>query len=264
MTWREKSREWAGSIVGVLLVLIGFVGIWRCPYEAGKSISEAIFIAGCLTITVDPFLKRRLIQEASKDIFHHLLGFDLPKEIRLKLKDFLLGIKNYRIDTEIEARADLKHNSVLLTVSVRSKIIVASEMLYQPNVAFEESEHPTLLQVSITSDNSNYNSNLTADHLHLESKPDEPMVLEWKGRELKLHSGDSLSMFVRFSVEGARNDFWVYFFGAPTIFTKLRLTASPGLDVSASLADQINGDEYIYQKVFVAGDHIQIRWKPKP
>jgi hypothetical protein len=263
MTWSDKLKEWAGIIVGALMVIGGLFGIWLCPEGIGRSVSEAIFVAGSLTITVDPFLKRKLLREASKDIFHHLLGFDLPTEIRSTLKEFLLGTKSYREDTEIEARAELKDKIVLLTVSVRSKVIAASDVKYRPYVAFEQSEHPRLLQVSVTANNPKLNSNLTMGDLVLSAKSDEPMVIEWKGREIKLHKGDSISTYVRFSIEGMHEDFWVYFFGAPAIYPKVRLSASPELDVSASLADQMNGNEYLYKKVFVTGDHIQIRWKPK-
>jgi hypothetical protein len=44
----------------------------------------------------------------------------------------------------------------------------------------------------------------------------------------------------------------------------VKVSCSSDLEIYASQSDQRSGDEYIYLKVFVPSDHIQIRWKPKP
>jgi hypothetical protein len=79
-----------------------------CPTDLGIRLSEALFIAGVLTTIVDPFLKRRILREASKDIFYHLLGFDLPIELRDTLSDFLVENRFYRKDMEIEVQVDIQ------------------------------------------------------------------------------------------------------------------------------------------------------------
>jgi len=42
---------------------IGSAGLSRCPNPLGVSLSEALFIAGVLTLAVDPFLKQRFLEK---------------------------------------------------------------------------------------------------------------------------------------------------------------------------------------------------------
>src|SRR5881396_3864670 len=97
MRW-DKLNEYLGIFFAIGLMAIGFVGLRWCPDSFGLKLSEALLIAGVLTLTVDPFLKRRLFREASKDIFHHLLGFNLPEPIRERLKHIVNSSDLYRKD----------------------------------------------------------------------------------------------------------------------------------------------------------------------
>jgi hypothetical protein len=93
---------------------------------------------------------------------------------------------------------------------------------------------------------------------------DEPMVVRWKGGEQQLSKGDELTSYIQYAVKGKDKDFKVISFGTSVIPPiTVRVTASDGLEIFASKADQQNGNEYVYKKVFLTGDHIQIRWKPK-
>jgi hypothetical protein len=112
-----KWKGWIGTGIGGLLIVAGVIGlIWRsiaehfewvcCPSDVLVELWKAMFVAGVVTIAVDPFLKRRLLKEASTDIFHHLLGFDLPLDIRETLRDFLFKNRSYRRNVIIDVRAE--------------------------------------------------------------------------------------------------------------------------------------------------------------
>jgi hypothetical protein len=256
-------KDWVGVGIGLLLVAIGIIGIIFCPNEVGVRFSEAAFIAGVLTVAVDPFLKRRLLKEASKDIFHHLLGFDLPLEIRETLREFLEKNKYYQRNALIEARAETRDNdTVEIHWSLNSEIIAVAPSKYRQNISFEEAEHGRIEQASITFANHpewNYSEPSPA----LTPIRAEPMVLEWYGNEINLKKGDTLRVSATFVTRGPKTGFSVLNFGAPSIHPRVRVESSNDLEISASLSDQRNGNEYIYQKTFVRGDHIQVRWKPK-
>jgi hypothetical protein len=258
-----QPKDWIGWVVGGILLIAGVTGLLFCPKEVGIRLSEAFFIAGVLTITVDPFLKRRLLKEASTDIFHHLLGFDLPSEIRETLKEFLLQNRYYRKNVDIEAHAQTSSDGMVeVTWSVRGEVVAVATTEYRQHVSFEEAEQGRILQASVTS-TLHPGLNYTDNSPSLTPVEGEPMVTEWSGKIVKLKKGDQLNSFVKFVTRGQRTGFAVTNFGNSTISPRVRVSCSNDLEISASASDQRNGAEYIYRKVFVRGDHFQVRWKPK-
>lgn len=125
--WNDKLAKLSGIITGIILIALGLLGI---RFGVWHSASEAVIIASILTITVDPFLKRRLIKEASRDIFYHLLGFELPTEVRETLGEFISKTKDYRKDVRIDV--NLTRNSLGVLVD-------GNEYLYQK--VFLEGDH---------------------------------------------------------------------------------------------------------------------------
>src|SRR5438270_3861575 len=103
MNWKDTAKELSGVILGIILIVLGSLGFIYLRGEVWHSFSETAVIAGIVTLTVDPFLKKRLIKETSKDIFHHLLGIDLPPAVQDSLSDQLTHTKQYREDVEIDA-----------------------------------------------------------------------------------------------------------------------------------------------------------------
>ena len=248
-------------IVGVLVVIVGAAGILSCPNSLGVRFSEALFIAGFLSLTVDLYLKRKLQRDVARDIFHHLLGINLPIEIRESIKDSVQQNHVYRRNMEIEARATCIDGSVRLEISISSQVIAATNTTYEHKHLAEDAERPTLLEVSLTSATSP-KLNYSYKNVHMEKKDDEPEVLQWR-KKTKLVRGQEVYTYSRFSVEGrGLHDFWTLNFGSPVIHPRLRVYGDEKLTVTASLASHVNANEYFYQKVFVVGDHLQIRWKP--
>jgi hypothetical protein len=263
MAVKEHVQNWFGLYVGILLLLIGGLGVAFCPDQIGSRLSEALFITGFITAAVDPVLRRRLLKEASKDIFQHLLGFNLPLEAREALLDFVEQNRSYRANTQIDvAVTGAGRGLVDLHWTIRSELIAVAATKYKQHLSFEEAENGNIEHMSVTSlEHPERNYSLVAPTLRRNA--DEPMVMEWYGKEIKLKKGDVLQTYAKFKTSGPEIGFSVHNFGATTIHPSLRISPSPNFEVSASISDQRNGDEYIYQKVFVRGGHIQIRWKPK-
>jgi hypothetical protein len=268
MRWLDRLEEWWVTILAALLVVGAPFAIWLVHEGFWHSLSEVVFLAAALTLTVDPFLKRRLIKESAKDIFQHLLGIDFPEEIRDAFQTALLRGEMYVKDVSIEADArTVAGNSVVLEVSTRATVVAARDSEYEQSFASEESENANISQASVTFDSrpkvSYSYPNPSHPKLVLKAKADEPMVFEWKGRKIRLRKGDRLSTYMRFTVRRGTRDFFVQNFAVPTIHLRVRIRASNDLEISASAADLINDNEYNYKKVFLPADHIQIRWKPK-
>jgi hypothetical protein len=260
--WREWVGKWIGRVIGIMLVVLGLLGLWRCKGEFLRSLSDASLVAGILTITVDPFLKRRFAREVGEDIFHHLLGIDLPIEIRETLRDFLQKNRHYRKDVAISAHVKRHGDGVLVEVKMDATVVAAADTIYRQYFAGELSQKSYLKEVGVTCPFNPKRSYAEKD-VKLELKKDEPGVFQWLGKKFSLYKNQSLRSHFHYTVEKGLRDFYVMYFGASVINPTLRVSADEDLVISASKASQQNGDEYCYKKVFIEGDHINIRWHPR-
>jgi hypothetical protein len=258
-----SSRWWAGGLLLVAIVF-WFVSRGYPHFDFLRPLAEFCGLAGALTITVDPFLKRKLQQEAGRDIFHHLLGLDLPVEIRETLRDFLLHNRFYRKDVDILVDIKSVGHEVELTMTMNALVVAVHRVAYCQHVAVEESDNGELLQASVTSTSfpgKSYTKN--SKEAQLKDEPDNLMVRSWTGNKVELTRNEQLSTFLRIKVRKSNHDFHTINFGSSVINPRVRLQGSEDLILAIDRADQINGNEHIYKKVFLNGDHIQVRWKPK-
>jgi hypothetical protein len=88
------------------LVLAGIILLGGPHSTLLTPIGEALLIAGLLALIVDPVVKRHLLKEASKGIFHYMVGFDQRPEIRERLKTIVFNTKLYREGYEIKCRIE--------------------------------------------------------------------------------------------------------------------------------------------------------------
>jgi hypothetical protein len=270
---RKTSSEWFWDnsvwFLAAVLILFGACLVYRFPEPYLRhSLGEALLIAGFLTATVDPYLKRRMQKEVAESMFRHVLGFELPEDIQDTLVEFLRSNKSYRKNVDIEATiVSNSTESVELTLAIRSEVISVATTEYQQHISFEESEKGKVLEASVISrSHENYSYAKSEKDIILKDHDTEAMVKYWNGNKIPLKRDDTLEAFIRFSVTKPSTGFFTLNFGASVIKPKLRLNQHPDFEFTASKSehDQQNGNEYIYNKVFVAADHIQMRWKPKP
>jgi hypothetical protein len=70
-----------------------------CLFPSNHFVStaaDAILIAGILALAVDPWLKRELLDDASREVFIHLLGFEHHPQVKDKLKEMAFETKLLR------------------------------------------------------------------------------------------------------------------------------------------------------------------------
>jgi hypothetical protein len=257
--------EWLGTLIGLAVLGGGVFGLVRGHGDLCYRLSDAAIVAGVVTVAVDPFVKRKLVGEISKDIFRYLLGFELPKAIRDALQDHLFKTANYREDVQIEAEVASVGDHVDVVMTATGKVVAIKDCKYNQYAAFEESEQGQVLGASIQGNrDSSKDYVLTSDNIVLLPKPDEPMVFEWNGATVEMRAGEKLSYRLQTKIQRARFDFLVQNFGAAILGgTIVRVSGSDDLEVTASKSERLTGNEYSYERVFLPGDHIQIRWKPR-
>lgn len=257
---RSWAAQWAGLIEGVFLVGIGLLGYLEAKNPLAGALSEAAVVAGILTITVDPFLKRRLLKEASQDIFHHLLGFGLPLPIQERIKQIVQETAIYRQDMEMTCSLNEVNGGVSLDCELKFKVVNPSyrKRYFKQILQFEKWEYPDLLSVSY-SESRDYGK-----YAPLTARKGEEEVLEYQGPAMAIPPHDSKERWFRshFTVRRPIPGFWVQNFGYPTIGFVLRLRSKPEwLRVTATPADTTLGGEWIYRGLFMPGEHIQVRWE---
>jgi hypothetical protein len=260
-TWSLK--QWLSKyswLLGPLLVLVGGLGIWKCPHDLGQRFSDALFISGVLSLTVDFYLKRKLQEDAARDIFQHLMGINLPPEMRTKLQLFItensIYRKNVTISVHVSARDD---GRVSVKFIIDGTVAAASDAAYTQLFQAEKNLNPVIECVSLRSESESLYS---LDRPIIVDQPNEPLILQWEGETQKLSQGEELIQHFEYTIERASTDFYHIFFGNAVIHPVVRVTADPDIAIFAGKPDIKNGNEYVYKKVFLQGDHITIRWCP--
>jgi hypothetical protein len=107
---------------------------------------EAFIIASLLAALVEPFLKRRLLREASRSIFEHMLGFDLPAELREHLRNVVFNTVLYRKDVKMSLTIRPGDGRVVFIDVVQEYEIVNpghKNMSYTPVLACVDVEKPS-------------------------------------------------------------------------------------------------------------------------
>jgi hypothetical protein len=245
----------AGLILGGAVLLI---------YDFWKSLGEALLIAGILAIVVDPYLKRRIQKEAGLDIFHHLLGFALPLEIKERLKQIVIGTKLYRQDMTMVCTFSATSTGMKIEFETRFEVVNPTPEIvpFRQRLQFEKSEVPTLLSISLTGD-PQYGKDAKLSPLR-----GEEAVLAYEGRAIKIkpkEANERAWFSSGYSCEYPMSGFHVQNFGYPTIGFTLKVRSKPkNLRVTATPADKQTESEWVYPGLFMTGDHIQIRWEMNP
>jgi hypothetical protein len=262
---RLLRHYWVTVVALSALCIIGYLFI-TVPQEENRwhGLLEAVFIAAFLTVTVDPFVKRRLLKEASQDIFHHLIGIDLPIEMRERLKRYIFDLRYYREQMTLRVEAQREEDGRLrIHVTTDAVVVSLTDCSYQQRLTFEESECARV--IGMTARTATRTSEWPAGSEIVES-PDEPMELVAQNPDIPLSRGERLNSHFSFNVHGAETDFWVYNFGTTTVDVTVVLRPLPGMEMFAPYSkcrDKNNPNVYHYRRVFIVGDHLHVRWRPK-
>ncbi|HTS07433.1 MAG TPA: hypothetical protein VMP68_17775 [Candidatus Eisenbacteria bacterium] len=259
---KARLADLSGLIAGALLLLVGTVGLHWCPNALGQRLSEALFISGVLTIAVDPFLKKRLLHEAALDIFHHLLGFGLPEEIRLRLRAIVQNTNLYRKDMLIIAVFTMTEQGMMHIDFETSYELLnpsGSNLPFAQTLDFEKGEHPVLSLVSCNQARQGYGQGATLEH-------DDKGQLAYQGKTIKIapsSQGKRYLFSASYSVEGFPfPGFYTHTFKYPTIGTVLRVrNQPPSVVITSDLGHITNGECVAEDRLFMPGDHFNIRWE---
>jgi hypothetical protein len=261
---------WEGVIektpVKYICLILGALGgsfLYWAPRDSFRhSLGEAAIIAALLIFLVDPFLKARLLREAAKDIFHHLLGFDQPPEIKKRLQSIVFDTKLFRRDFCMRCSLVPESGNLMRLECECSFDVVnpTSDAISYPHLAqFEKSENPQYRQMTLVSVQENY-----AKIPKVTDKADDPWVLEANAGETNIQPSSSHITYrfgTDFSLEYPQEFFHAVHFTHPTIGVTIELLPPVGYEAVASPTKTVAGNTWKYEKLFMPAEHVDIRWR---
>lgn len=270
LTFKTKDGEgffeayWLYLVAGVVLVASLVALYYYSETGHWHGVIEAICIASALTLTVDPFVKERLGHEVSKSIFYHVIGFELPPEMQDRLRTYLRGLEYYRESLSITVKAlRIEGEEVFIEITLEGRIVALTQCRYAPSLAFEEVEHGEVHEIWAKRPGTEdkvvewkSTDGLTPD--------DEPMTMLYAPKPVELQRGEKLDSFFRFTVRLRKKDYWVQTFGTTTLKTTVKLVPLEHMEMFAShprCMNPQNRNEYAYNKVFIVGENIHVRWR---
>jgi len=262
--WEDFFARVPVKYISICLGAVGAFLLWKFPEGYLRhALGEAAVIAALLVLFVDPFLKARLLREASKDIFHYLLGFDQQPEIKERLKRLVFDTKLFR--TNFNARYKLVPEADFMRIEFEydfELINPTEEAIDFPlKIDCERAENPNLISLALISSEKNY-----LWHPKLEPKNDEPEVLQGFAEVVKIQpasKGVSYRYSGKCSLQYPLSFYYAQHFGYPTIGVTVTIECPASFEASAAPTPAHEGNVWRYERLFMPGDHINIRWKRK-
>jgi hypothetical protein len=226
-----------------------------------SELTVALVIAGLLTATVDPIIKRKARAEATRDIFHYMLGYSLPLVIRERLQKIVEETKFYRQNTTMYISLVEENDLLAFYIQMEFEIVnpTPHSLVFTPLIQFEKGEHAELKSVTCF-EHLGYGMNASLTPIGLGS-------LQYRGLPVPIPSEGSRRFKYEFVVRYPTSlGFFYPNFQYPTIGLSLTIRAPEGINVHATAAEyQAHGEWRYVTRLFMPHEHLDIVWdKAKP
>lgn len=253
--WWDK---YSAIVIGPTLIAVGLLVGTLSDIAIVQELRVALVIAGILAVTVDPLIKGKAHREAVRDVFHHILGFNLPLAIRNRLLDIVRNTTVYRENTVM--RVVFSESGDWLVFDVEMEYEVVNPTLYtvpfHPQLEFETGEHPKLKSVTCFGE-PDYGSGAT-----LEPNKTEPSLIAYRGRTIDLACSERRRFKFEYTMEYPLVlGFYIQHFQYPTIGLALTVKRPASVIVTATPAQSQSDGEWRYTTLFMPGDYMQIKWE---
>lgn len=273
------KRQGLWSFLAVLLILLlAGIRLLVAPLSHvqenfSHALGDALFVAAILALTVDLYLKERVVKEIAKDTSKFLIGYRLPEEIQHRLKD-LLQTQFVRRDCRIRLRFvklenDAKHIKLETTWSEELQNITNQELTYQETIEFEPHDVGKFLEMRCDSEDPKANFRFLADELKPLPIKGELGRFEVRGKKIKIPpqrttNGRKYFFTLRYETTFPIRYSEMSGFGKTVINVILEADCPEDLVVSADVADVFTPNRWEYKRVFMPGEYVSYRWEPRP
>jgi hypothetical protein len=256
---------WAMAVAFYWVPKISYLAL-HVSWLAGifHPIGESLIVAGVLVLLIDPFLKERLLKEASKGIFHYLLGFDHEPEIQNRLKELVFKTtllrKNYNIKCILTPENDKMRLDMDISFEVFNPTAEGQEYIHAAE--FEKVEEPKSRGMSLISEARTYSEEEVAFKL----KDDDIEVLESSVGPINIEpsiKNISYKFSTKVSLLYPLEFFHAIHVGTPTIGMYVEIIPPKGFRVTSGKSKKMShaGNIWEYRDLFMPGEHVNIRWE---
>jgi len=269
----REWREWIIWPVSLGAMVLGTFGIfaalhWSFPgHELADRLGEALFIAGFLAMTVDQFVKRKMLHEVSYDVAKYLIGYELPAEAQDRIKE-LMGCRiireNYEAHYVATKAATPGKLRLETTISYDVRNITHHDESYQQHVSLEGRDAPAIIELKCKS------SDARAAYCRrgMDVSTFHDGVLEAHGPSIRIKSVKNKEGFTyrvsdTHSVIQPEEYSDLISFRAPTINVRITADFPPGFTFKAPDERTPEGTEanaWDYKRLFMPSEHIRVRW----
>jgi hypothetical protein len=233
-------------------------------------VAHALVVASVLALSVDVYLKARLLKEVMRHTARYLIGYELPAEIQDRIHE-IMGTALVRHRYEQRCRL-----TRLETGQVKVDVDVTWDMLnysgtpcgYAPPLHFHKYENPEFAEICCETMDSQAAFALSGEGLrrHIQDAEDFITVKVKKISIQPRSAGIKYRIRVRYSVAP---DVPLYFtaMAMPTIGVLVRVEAPEALKpriVAMAKETLHQGNCWEWRQLFMPGEHFTLRWEQLP
>lgn len=250
--------------------------VWGCtlflavpPYanpELAHSLGDALVIAAILSLTVDQYVKWRVLREVTSDVSKYLIGYRLPEQLQDRIRSIMQTkwiLRNFQVRIRIARQGTTKLEADV-TISESVQNITSETQEYDDYISFSKLEinRVTELRCDGGSRESNYHFSDTqiqrieesGQFRHVAQKVRIPPIadadrdFQFSKRYLAPHTYASREVLT---------------FREATIGADIQITDCPN-DLRFYLVpspDQETHHRWTYNRLFLPGEQIVIQWE---
>lgn len=267
---KRKPKTWFYSVISAAS-LWGIVLFIATPPilnpEAWHSLAEAAIIAALLAMTVDRYVKERILHEVTSDVSKYLIGYRLPEQLQDRLRS-IMQTTWIRRTFEIRLRlSEPSEEETELDVAMNFQVqnITSETQEYLDSVSFSKFELFHVLELRCDSPTTTY---------HLEGNDiqtqQESGKIRHAGNNVKIppasESTDEFRFSGRYKMKHPTSSRESFTFTQSTIGAVVEITDCPASFVFhlSPAPDTTAHNRWTYNRLFLPGEQITIQWEKKP
>jgi len=237
---------------------------WWPHWTPLVSVGEAFMIASVLAFTVDRFVKEHFIYDVSRDVFHYIIGYDVPVELKNKIKE-LLQTEIIAFDKLIAIRIEPKGRNVTVTFRIEWKIrnLTSATRSYTPHFAVSDSHEPRFIGHGVASRTVNYSWDGDAVGKRVHAAGHHRQLT---GETFELEPGSIAGDYIvkwQYSVTLPKEYFHVDVFGRTTIGVRVIVDHPASYDVTVVDGPVHAVNEWSSDRMFLQGEFVAVQWRLK-
>lgn len=238
--------------------------------EFSHSLADALVIAAMLAVTVDGWVKKRLVGEVTKDVSKFLVGYRLPREVQDRIRT-LMQTAWVRRDFDLRIRlSQVESEEVELDCSVSNRVqnITTEKLDYTDSLIFARFERFSISEMRCVNQHGADVYRIGPDRIT--PQDEDGGQLRHSGRKVKIppvaETEGDMRFSVRYRVNHPPSSSEQVTFNQPTIGATIELTDCPDGFIFHLIPapDHTAHHRWTYNRLFWPGEQITIQWEKQP